>query len=117
MLGTTTQGLTNYVSVAAGNSDAGSLLLEVFDINNLLLASQSNISSGISTFGITRGLADIAYFRVSTPAGDTFGVDEVTIETPIATTTGVPEPASIAVFGLIGMMMAVCHLLSPRAVG
>jgi hypothetical protein len=104
LLGTTTQGLTSSVLVTAGNAGAGDLLLEVFNINYFLLNSAQNVVGGFSSFGISRSMSDIAYFRVSTPTGDTFGVDEITIETPI----GVPEPATT----LMALGLAVSAILA-----
>jgi hypothetical protein len=105
LLGTTTQGVTSSLTVTAGSADSGgTLLLEVFDVNNALLDSEPNPVGGFSAFGITRSSPDIAYFRVSTTSGDTFGVDEVTIESPVA----IPEPATVllaACFGLFALPM------------
>ncbi len=99
LLNTTTQGLTNFVSVLAGDAGAGNLLLSVFDVNGNLLGTATN-GNGVTTFSVNRPGFDIASFRVSTPAGDTFGVRRVTIEAPIS--AAVPEPATLAVFGLMG---------------
>ena len=98
--GTTNQGLTNFIFVEAGVSDEGSLLLEVFDIDGNLLSSVVNGlplgPHGRTTMTIDRvGISDIGFFRVSTPLNDTFGVDQVDIETPV-----VPEPATVALLGL-----------------
>jgi hypothetical protein len=97
--GTTNQGLTSFISVEAGMSLDGALLLEVFDIDGNLLSSVVNGpppgSHGRTTMTIDRaGISDIGFFRISTSLNDTFGVDQVGIETPI------PEPATIALLGL-----------------
>lgn len=101
-LNTLSQGLTDFVSVTAGNASTGNLILSVFDSSLNLLGTASNTSSGITTFSIDHsGVFDIAYFSVSTPAGDTFGVDSVSINTPIraAAVGAVPEPST---YGLMG---------------
>jgi len=99
--GTLIPGLTSFVFVEAGFAGAGNLLLEVFDTDGLLLDSVVNGPplgpNGRQTMTIDRGgVFDIASFRVSTPGNDTFGVDTVSIEDPVA----IPEPASVALFGL-----------------
>ncbi|MEB3292768.1 MAG: PTPA-CTERM sorting domain-containing protein [Synechococcales bacterium] len=101
--GTTTQGLTSLISVNAGSSDLGTLLLEAFDIGGNLLASAINSQSGVSTMTIDRsGVFDIAFFKVSTN-GDTFGVQQVTLEQPIS--NAIPTPALLP--GLIGLGVGV----------
>lgn len=111
VLGSTAQGLTSSVTVTAGSSSPNTLLLEVFNLNNALLGSQVNTLGGISTFGVTRGQADIASFRVSTPGSDTFGVDQVSIETPV----GVPEPTACALMISLGWMGLGCYRSSRRS--
>jgi len=86
--GTTDQGLTNFLFVEAGFAAAGSLLLEVFDKDGFLLDSVVNGlplgPHGRMTMTIDRGgVFDIASFTVSTPGSDSFGVDQVDLETPI----------------------------------
>jgi hypothetical protein len=105
LLNSLTQGLTDYFYAEAGNSAVGSLTLSVFDLNNNLLASAlnglPNGANGRTTFEISRASADIAFFSIS--GGDTFGVNEIRIETPLG---AVPEPATWAFmifgFGAIG---------------
>ena len=107
LLSSLTQGLTRYLYAEAGNAANGSLTLSVFDINNNFLASALNGPpngiNGRTTFEISRSSADIAFFRIE--GADTFGVNEIRIETPGA----VPEPATWAMFilgfGLIGFAM------------
>jgi PEP-CTERM motif len=104
VLNTLNLGLTDFVSVDAGISSAGDLLLSVFDSSNILLASVLNTSSGISTLTIDRlGVFDIAYFTVSTVTNDLFGVQSVTINTPQpAGFAPVPEPST---YGLMGVAL------------
>lgn len=102
LLNTATQGLTDFVSVLAGGSAAGALLLEVFDIGGGLLGSATN-PGGVSTFSVNNaGVFNIASFRVSTPVGDTFGVRQVTINDPVAAgppVESVPVPATAMILG------------------
>jgi len=106
--GTTTQGLTSFLFVEAGFSDPGTLLLEAFGIGGNLLASVFNGfplgPHGRTTLTIDRGgVFDIAFFKVSTPGLDTFGVDQVDLETPVA--AAVPEPTTalgVLVFAALG---------------
>lgn len=108
LLNSLTQGLTDYFYAEAGNSAIGSLTLSVFDVNNNLLTSAlnglPNGDNGRTTFEISRASADIAFFSIS--GGDTFGVNEIRIETPLGGVGAVPEPATWAFmifgFGAIG---------------
>lgn len=105
LLGTTTQGLTNFISVVAGNSDANALLLEAFDLSGNLVGSATNAVGGATTFSVSTVGYSIASFRVSTPTSDTFGVRSVTLETPIAVvSSAVPEPSTVASLGLAGLI-------------
>jgi hypothetical protein len=95
--GTLNSALTSFLSIEAGIADTGTLLLEVFDINGAILASVTNDlplgPNGRTTLTIDRGgIFDIASFRVSTPGSDTFGVDFIELETPVAS---VPEPTTM----------------------
>ncbi|MCL1475505.1 PEP-CTERM sorting domain-containing protein [Argonema antarcticum] len=95
--GTKNQGLTSLLSIEAGRSAPGDLLLEAFDIQGKLLASVFNGlplgSHGRTTMTIDRGgVFDIAFFKVSTPVGDYFGVNQVDLEAPVV--AAVPEPTS-----------------------
>ena len=97
--GTLDLGVTSLLTVEAGFAAAGSLLLEVFDINNVLIATAVNGlplgPEGRTTLTVDRGgLFDIAFFRVS--GADTYGVNTVTLEGPRA----VPEPAIVGLLGL-----------------
>jgi hypothetical protein len=99
--GTLNQGLTSFLRVEAGFAANGTLRLDAFDINGVLLASALNGPPlgphGRTTMTIDRaGVFDIASFLVSTPGEDTFGVDQVDLETP----QGVPEPAGLLLIGL-----------------
>jgi hypothetical protein len=97
-------GLTDYVSVLAGQSNQGDLLLSVFDSSHNLISSVGNFGpSGLFTMTINlAGEFDIAYFSVSTITGDAFGVQSVTINTPHAAAPvgAVPEPST---YGLMGV--------------
>lgn len=114
VLNSLVQGLTNRIFVEAGFADPGSLLLEVFDIDGNLLDSEVNGlplgPNGRTTFEIIRANFDIASFRVS--GNDTFGVNFVEIEEPQA----VPEPMTLAVFGLMGLVGAGYGLRRRRKV-
>jgi hypothetical protein len=99
--GTTTQGLTSYLSVEAGFAGAGNLLLEVFDVGGTLITSVVNGPPagphGRQTMTIDRGgVFDISFFRVSTPASDTYGVNQIDVERPVA----VPAPGALLLGGI-----------------
>ncbi|SIN62103.1 PEP-CTERM protein-sorting domain-containing protein [Parasphingorhabdus marina DSM 22363] len=110
-LGSLVQGLTSYFFAEAGNAANGSLTLSVFDINNNLLETALNGPplgpNGRTTFEITRAAADIAFFSIG--GNDSFGVNEIRIETPLGGVGAVPEPATWAFmilgFGAIGGAM------------
>jgi hypothetical protein len=99
--GTLNNGLTSFLSIEAGFSDPGQLLLEVFDAGGSLLSSVANNlplgPNGRTTLTIDRGgIFDIASFKVSTPVNDAFGVDFIKLETPVAAgSQPVPEPFTI----------------------
>lgn len=106
-LGTHTGALTSYLFVEAGFASDGSLLLEVFNSADVLLDSVVNGPPlgphGRTTMEIDRGgVFDVAWFRVSTPSGDTFGVNEVRIEAPVGAGV-VPEPSTLALLGCAGL--------------
>jgi hypothetical protein len=99
--GTTDPGLTSYLWVEAGWAADGSLLLEVFDSGGSLLASDLNGPPagphGRTTMEIDRGgVFDIAFFRVS--GIDTYGVDQVGIETPVGAV--IPAPGAVVLAGI-----------------
>jgi len=99
-LGTTTQARTSYLSVEAGHAANGSLLLEVFDKNGILITSALNGlpagPHGRTTMTIDRGgVYDIAFFRVS--GNDTYGVNQIDMEQPV-----IPAPGAI-LLGSIGV--------------
>ncbi|MEM1379015.1 MAG: hypothetical protein AAGH41_00170 [Pseudomonadota bacterium] len=103
LAGTTTQGLTSTITVEAGVAAAGALTLEVFDIGGNLIASALNGSpqgpNGRQTMTVDRGgIFDIAFFRVS--GLDSFGVNWVQMENPIAGGAPVPVPAAALLFPL-----------------
>lgn len=106
-LNSLTQGLTDYVSVVAGISAPGSLLLSVFDASNQLILSKVNTEEvGDITIDL-HGAFDIAWFSVTTPGHDSFGVRSVTINTPTGGNTPVPEPSTYALLGSLVLMVAV----------
>ncbi len=99
---TVQQALTSHVAVTAGFASAGTLLLEVFDVNGVSLGSAVNGGNIAIPFSVDRGAAfDIASFRVSTPPPtDTFGLRSVTIETPVASTSAGGDPHVHGLFGI-----------------
>lgn len=105
-------GLTDFVSVDAGISNPGDLLLSVFDSSLTLLGSVANTSSGISTMTIDHsGVFDIAYFSVSTPTGDLWGARSVSINTPVAAVAAagaVPEPSTYGLMGVALLGVVAC---------
>jgi hypothetical protein len=97
-LGTTTPARTSYLSIEAGHAADGSLLLEVFDKNGVLIASTLNGPPlgphGRTTMTIDRGgVYDIAFFRVS--GNDTYGVDQIDMEQPV-----IPAPGALLLGGI-----------------
>jgi hypothetical protein len=106
VLSTTTPGLTSYLKAEAGLSGNGSLTLEAFDINGVLLASVVNGlpvgPAGRTTFTIDRlGVYDIASFRIS--GADTHGVNQIWIEAPVAA-NGVPDSSPLVLL-VAGMFL------------
>ncbi len=104
--GTTDQGLTSFIHVEAGFADAGSLVLEVFDLGMTLLDSTllgpPSGPNGRLTMTIDRlGVYDIAFFRVS--GGDTFGVNLVMIEMPIVAAVSAPTALALMLPGMAGL--------------
>jgi hypothetical protein len=76
-------GRVSHLSIEAGFSDVGNLLLETFDCAGRPLASTVN-DDGIGPTGrtlMTLSVDGMSSFRVSTPAGDTFGVDSIGLDT------------------------------------
>ena len=116
--GTTTQGMTSFISVEAGFAAAGNLLLSVYDGSGDLLATRVNGLDGVGPDNrtlITISVPGIEFFTVSTPALDSFGVDQITIG-DVSTvppgggvpdgTPAVPEPASVLLFGTCLLSLA-----------
>jgi hypothetical protein len=90
--GTTTIATTSFLRVEGGYADVGNLLLEVFDSNGNLLGSTTN-DDGTGTYGRTLmilSIPGISYFRISTPAEDAFGVNEIQLNTPTAISASTP---------------------------
>lgn len=121
--GTTTPGVTSYLSVEAGISDDGNLLLEVFNTTGQLITSVPNGpplgTHGRTTMTVDRGgQYDIAAFRVTTLQQDYFGVDQVDIERPKSVQASVPtfSEGGIAVF-LLMMAGSALILLRRKRMG
>jgi hypothetical protein len=106
VLGTLNQGVTNFLYAEAGYANDGTLLLSVFDTALSLIGTAPNGppsgANGRTTFSISA--PGIAYFSITNPGQDTFGVDEITLNTPVA--APVPEPETYAMMlaglGLLG---------------
>ncbi len=97
---TLTSATTNYFYAEAGNADVGSLTLKVFDIAMNVLATvlngPPNGANGRTTFSYTG--AGIAFFSIF--GGDTFGVNEIRLNTPTAIgASAVPVPAALPLLG------------------
>lgn len=95
--GTLIPGVTGSISVEAGHADAGALQLTVYGVGGGVLATRLNGLDGTGPHGrhlITISIAGIRSFSVSTPRGDTFGVDQIDVGT-ISAADGVPEPGTI----------------------
>ena len=96
--GTTTLRSVSFVSIEAGFADVGSLRLDVFDVNRVLLGSTLN-DDGIGPHDrtlLTLNLPGITFFSVSTPAGDSFGVNQIDFEGDLAP---IPEPGTVLLLG------------------
>ncbi len=102
--GTINQGVTNYFYAEAGFADSGTLLLSVYDLSHNLIGSAFNDiplgANGRTTFEINT--PGIAYFEITNPGNDSFGVDEILL-------SPVPEPEIYAMLlaglGLLGLMI------------
>ena len=105
---TTTPGLTGFISVEAGLVDsAANILLEVFDMNGALLGStigDDGIGPNVRNL-MTLSLPGIHSFKVSTPTGDTYGVDQIEFDTPTPA-AAIPEPSTglLLATGLLGLL-------------
>ncbi|MBP7052020.1 MAG: hypothetical protein KBE65_13480 [Phycisphaerae bacterium] len=109
--GTVNPALTSYIWIEAGYAANGTLRLDVFDSYGNLLTSALNGEPtgphGRTTMAIDRlGVYDIAFFRVS--GTDTYGVNQVDIEAPMAAGGAVPAPGAILLgtlgTGLVGWL-------------
>jgi hypothetical protein len=93
LLGSLTAAVTNFFYAEAGFADEGTLTLSLFDSNGALIASVLNGAptgaSGRTTFSYSG--AGIAFFSIS--GTDTFGVQEIRLNTP--TVSAVPVPAAL----------------------
>lgn len=106
--GTLDQGLTSFLNVEAGFADDGTLTLEVFDLSMTLITSVLNGPplgpEGRTTMTIDRlGIFDIAFFRVS--GGDTWGLDTLSLEAPIAAAVSEPFTSLLLGLGLAGLAL------------
>jgi hypothetical protein len=97
LVGTTTQGVTDFFLAEAGLSPPGSLTLAAFDVAGNIIQSVFNGNplgpNGRTTFSISA--PGIAAFRIS--GANTFGVDGITLNTP----SPVPQasiPATLSLF-------------------
>ena len=104
--GTTTLTSTNFLSVEAGLTGEGNLLLQVFDVNRVLLGSTVN-DDGLGPHDrtlMTLSVPGIAFFSVSSPGGNTFGVDQLDFNG--GDLGPVPEPGTLLLLGssLIGLI-------------
>ena len=102
--GTTNLASTDYLSVEAGYARVGDLLLQVFDVNRVLMGFTVN-DDGTGPHGrtlLTLSIPGMAYFSVSTPGQDSFGVDQLDFNTPGG---AVPEPTTLLLLGagLLGL--------------
>jgi hypothetical protein len=96
--GTTTQGLTDYISVEAGYAADGALLLTVFDQFGGVLGTRANGLDGSGPNGrslMILALPGIASFSISTPALDEFGVNQIELG-DIRGAGAIPEPGTYA---------------------
>jgi hypothetical protein len=107
--GTTTQGVTDFLYAEAGFSPAGLLTLTAFDLAGHVIQSVLNGDplgpNGRTTFSISA--PGIAAFVISS-ATNTFGVDSITLNTPVAVAQ-TPLPAALPLFAsaLIGLGVLV----------
>ena len=93
--GTTTQGVTDYFFAEAGFADDGTLTLKLFDLMMNEIASILNgppLGDNLRTTFEYSG-AGIAYFSIS--GNDTFGVDQIRLNAPVAAggVSPIPLPA------------------------
>jgi hypothetical protein len=101
--GTLGQGVTDYFYAEAGYAAVGNLELSVYGIAHQLLGTAFNNlpkgQFGRTTFAIST--PGIAYFSITSPGEDTYGVDEIRLDTP----TAVPELGSWAmtIIGFAGV--------------
>jgi len=104
--GTTTLTSTSFLSVEAGVAGEGNLLLQVFDVNRLLLGSTVN-DDGLGPHDrtlMTLNIPGMTFFSVSSPVGDTFGVNQLDFNG--GDLGAVPEPGTFLLLGssLIGLV-------------
>jgi hypothetical protein len=99
--GTTGLATTDFLSVEIGFSAIGSLLLQAYDINGVLLGSTLN-DDGTGPNGRTLATLSLAGIHSFTVSGlDTWGMNQI----EVGTLTGVPEPSTVVLIGagLLGL--------------
>jgi hypothetical protein len=115
--GTTTQAVTDFLYAEAGDSPAGLLTLTAFDLAGQIIQSVLNGnplgSNGLTTFSISA--PGIAAFRI-TSAANTFGVDEIRLNTPSAVAAA-PIPAALPLFASALAGLGVFVWRSARTTG
>lgn len=117
--GTTTQGVTDYLAVAAGHVEGPSaILLEAYDAGGTLVGSSiGDDGNGTADSGDVLAVVDlsgtpvIASFCVSTPTADNYGVSEIALNTP---TAAVPTVAPLGLVGLALLLMIIGGTLIRR---
>ena len=103
--GTTTLRSVSSLSVEAGLAANGSLRLDVFDINHVLLGSTVN-DDGTGPHDrslMTLNIPGMTFFSVSTPGNDTFGVNQLDFDGDLS---AIPEPSTLPLLGssLVGLV-------------
>jgi hypothetical protein len=102
--GSLNQGVTDFFSAEAGFAANGTLELSVFGLTGNLLATAFNGlplgPDNRTTFSIST--PGIAFFLISDPGADTFGVDQIILDTPVAATP-LPSTWTMLIAGFVGL--------------